>query len=973
MDDTISVGGIGNGRVDNGYQHATITSPGMSDPATVYEAIYDEIDEVLIGNEDIVEGLTVSLLTRGHVLLEGVPGVAKTTIANLFARATGLEFNRIQMTPDILPADITGTYVYREQTGTFDFQRGPVFANLVVADEINRATPKTQSALLEAMQERTVTVEGETHTLPEPFFVVATQNPIEMEGSLHPDESFYLNDSLWKASDAVEHAKTTGELIHETEDTRIFDGDFRTQTLTEDGTLQDTECYLYEKEYSGRLCRIQTKTGRSISVSDNHPFLVNRRGTIQWIEAGDIREGDHLVSPDGLTVESREFPTHEAALDALEEEYHVVRQSEVSALCDLLTAGEPLSREQLDALRIASGWSKKDLAERISATYDQVLNYFSGSETSIGGQIREAIEAASVEAGDYIESHKIHRFGDPMTDEQAGFFTGFILSDGHLGDTEVSITQKNLSSAFDRWVDVAEQFGMDVRTGEKKGSKYAAVGSRPFVDYLRYRYDIGSPSDLLNAPEAFRRSFLEIFLLAESHYDVETQRISFVQKDRETTNLIAHLLLQFDIRPWIKKRETKYEIRIQGRDIRTYLETFEWRGANPEVDSFGGRQRTVPLPEDSVERVVELLGVQFEGGMSDEEWYNAYTHARDGGPSTEHLAEMFIDSMRHRIDRKQQQYGSVQQKAQDDLEHAAKACGLSLTDIVEGTELTKYRVWQVYEGAQPPEEAVKFVTERFTERVEAADDLTSHLESLVGGDVFYDPVTEIESEPYEGPVIGLSVPQTHNYLAGLGACGINHNTFELPEAQRDRFQFKLTVDLPTRDMERELWQRFDSDPGLGPERTERVVAPEEILEAREHVRDVYVDESVREYVLDIVEATRTSGDVAYGASPRATLAFLNAGKARAAVRGRSYVIPDDVKALAEPVLAHRLVLSTDAELSDLTPAEVIEGILDTVTAPGGETELHGEGSPAVSDGGGEQGEGRRDGDPEAEAGEERQN
>jgi MoxR-like ATPase len=161
----------------------------MTDPADLYEAIQDEVGTVLIGKEALVERLTVSLLTRGHILLEGVPGVAKTTVANLFARATGLEYNRIQMTPDILPADITGTYIYREQTGEFELRRGPIFANLVVADEINRATPKTQSALLEAMQEETVTVEGDTMDLPEPFMVIATQNPIEMEGTFELPEA----------------------------------------------------------------------------------------------------------------------------------------------------------------------------------------------------------------------------------------------------------------------------------------------------------------------------------------------------------------------------------------------------------------------------------------------------------------------------------------------------------------------------------------------------------------------------------------------------------------------------------------------------------------------------------------------------------------------------------------------------------------------------------------------------------------
>ncbi len=154
----------------------------QTDAAALYAGIREEIGRVVVGNEEAIEGLTIATLIRGHVLLEGVPGIAKTTIASCFARVTGLEHSRIQMTPDLLPADITGTNVYREETGEFVLHRGPIFANVVVADEINRATSKTQSALLEAMAERTVTIGGETLSLPEPFLVIATQNPIEMEG-----------------------------------------------------------------------------------------------------------------------------------------------------------------------------------------------------------------------------------------------------------------------------------------------------------------------------------------------------------------------------------------------------------------------------------------------------------------------------------------------------------------------------------------------------------------------------------------------------------------------------------------------------------------------------------------------------------------------------------------------------------------------------------------------------------------------
>lgn len=140
-----------------------------------------EISKAVVGYEEVVELLAVALLSRGHVLLEGVPGIAKTTIAKAFAKALGLSFSRIQLTPDLMPADITGSFYFDAKTSEFKFRKGPIFANVVLADEINRAMPKTQSAMLEAMQERQITVEGVTYKLPEPFMVIATMNPLETE------------------------------------------------------------------------------------------------------------------------------------------------------------------------------------------------------------------------------------------------------------------------------------------------------------------------------------------------------------------------------------------------------------------------------------------------------------------------------------------------------------------------------------------------------------------------------------------------------------------------------------------------------------------------------------------------------------------------------------------------------------------------------------------------------------------------
>lgn len=146
------------------------------------EGLKAEVGRVFIGPEATVEALLIALLARGHILLEGVPGVAKTTLVRAFSRALEADFKRIQFTPDLLPSDITGTYVPDLRTNEFLLRRGPIFAQVVLGDEINRAPAKTQSALLEAMQERQVTIEGETHLLEEPFLVLATQNPVEQAG-----------------------------------------------------------------------------------------------------------------------------------------------------------------------------------------------------------------------------------------------------------------------------------------------------------------------------------------------------------------------------------------------------------------------------------------------------------------------------------------------------------------------------------------------------------------------------------------------------------------------------------------------------------------------------------------------------------------------------------------------------------------------------------------------------------------------
>ncbi|MBT5951493.1 MAG: MoxR family ATPase [Betaproteobacteria bacterium] len=165
-----------------------------------FSQVVDEVSKVIVGNREVISNVLTCLLVRGHVLLEGIPGVGKTKLVQTLSDATDLGFSRIQFTPDLMPGDIIGSNVVRETDDgkkSFEFQRGPVFTNILLADEINRATPKTQSALLEAMQENSVSAGGSTHKLDQPFFVLATQNPIEMEGT-YPLPEAQMDRFLYK-------------------------------------------------------------------------------------------------------------------------------------------------------------------------------------------------------------------------------------------------------------------------------------------------------------------------------------------------------------------------------------------------------------------------------------------------------------------------------------------------------------------------------------------------------------------------------------------------------------------------------------------------------------------------------------------------------------------------------------------------------------------------------------------------------
>ncbi len=288
-----------------------IAEEARTDPrqvSAVAGALEAELAKLIVGQRDLVRGTVIALLAGGHVLLEGVPGLGKTVLVRSLGQALTLKFARVQFTPDLMPADIVGTNIIREQDGRreFQYQPGPLFANLVLADEVNRATPKTQSALLEAMQERTVTVGTETRTLPEPFFVLATQNPIELEGTYPLPEAqldrffFKLLVPFPSSDELLEIARrTTGETIPAIRPVTRGDAILRAQQIAREVPIAE-----HVLAYAGQLV-IATHPDRTEleSVRRYVRFGASPRGLQTLVLGSKVRallEGRYNVAFDDL-------------------------------------------------------------------------------------------------------------------------------------------------------------------------------------------------------------------------------------------------------------------------------------------------------------------------------------------------------------------------------------------------------------------------------------------------------------------------------------------------------------------------------------------------------------------------------------------------------------------------------------------------------------------------------------------------
>jgi len=368
--------------------------------AATVEDVFERIERAAVVDRDVLEAVLSAVLARGHVLLEDVPGTGKTVTARVLAEALGLEFTRIQFTPDLLPSDVTGSTVYDEHAAEFEFVEGPVFSNVVLADEINRAPPKTQAALLEAMEERQVSADGVTYDLPRPFIVVATQNPVEQEGTFRLPEAQRDRFSV-KSSLGYPEVEGEMELLEKRANRRSIAPTVDPVVAPE--TVRELQALTEDVTVDTKVRRYIIELARATREDDRTEIGVSPRGIQRVFEAarsGAVVHGRDYVTPEDVkqlavpTMAHRLVLTTEASVENVDPR-QVVRDALETVEVPAVSPGAPGDRPEETA---------SDARDGSGATDGETLGHEDGdgSGPADGGRAdgSEPVDEDPLEGGD---------------------------------------------------------------------------------------------------------------------------------------------------------------------------------------------------------------------------------------------------------------------------------------------------------------------------------------------------------------------------------------------------------------------------------------------------------------------------------------------------------------------------------------------------------------------------------------------
>jgi len=1060
--------------------------------------ILSEIGKVIVGKKNIVRDILIALLCEGHILLEGVPGVAKTELAKSFAKTLGGTFKRIQFTPDLLPSDIVGTVVYDQKKGVFYIRRGPIFTNILLADEINRAPPKC----------------------------VSPDTPILLgNGEIKSIKQLY-----WK-SDGQEVKISHNEWIKKPK-TPVYVLSINPFTLK---IVKKPVKYFYRKQSDDPFYIIVTNSGKRLTCSPNHMFFVlDKEKNLKETKARYIREGDVILIPGKIKFSRLRKQSKRRMLNAHLRYSSYMEQSVCEVLniktnvyelpliflntdteagvysktkqsvSPLQPTGAYVKRISIKNRVIACSTTIKDVSHEVKRRIETknildplkdtvYLKLLSNSLLKCHVELKlRNNEEIFIETADKWTANKVAYALQIM-----GLSPTITVKKIAVRNTElevyrvkcnakekpsmlpykfesvkkVYIKENNAKELYDISVDGAPQtyicgwFG-GICTHNTQAALLEAMQEKqvtiegkthcleePFMvlatqnpleqegslildEYLIYNNQIYNGHQLLKLAEregriiqsnengviyelpgaktysvnqysldcAYKDASVYYINYDGVVYKVKTQRgeITITEEHPFLVNRNGHIM-------WIRARnldpKTDFIVTLSNLSSNNFnhskedsersrakltpliVDFFktgcaniknsdkEWimksiftlppaiieeavKQALKQCSSYKPRKLTIELREKDLAILFTYLflriGIVVSSEVSDgkillrmntEKLASLANQRKRSFEGNDHLIPvsvkdlLFMVRFIRKCKAQSPVYESVRQKLKMQLKGETPVtllphymvkllvnhCKKLVRDI--STAANNMHILQNY---NPVTSAIHYQNIVNTPHlISAVKKIIKKLENLVKPHIFYDKVLGISKYNYTGKVFGLVVPHNRNYIGGINAA-VNHNTYPLPEAQIDRFFFRIIVDYPTDHEEIEVLVRKHIEVR---EEVQQITTPEQIIAMREAIKKIYVDPSIIAYIRDIIVKTRRDPQILLGGSPRASLALLGGAKARAAIMGRDYVIPDDIKAIAVNVLNHRLILKPEVELEGISVYHVINRILEETNVP----------------------------------------